>query len=90
MSDTESETQSEEVREEEPLMSIDDESSVDDPEEIELDEFDQDDFISTESLLASTLMTDDGDTVCTALVSIAKQLEIQNKILVKLLSNLQK
>ena len=90
MSDTESETHSEEVREEETLMSIDDESSVEDPGEIELDEFDQDDFISTESLLASTLMTDDGDTVCTALVSIAKQLEIQNKILVKLLSNLQK
>lgn len=84
------ETESEEIHEEEPSMSGDDESSIEDPEEIELDEFEQDDFISTESLLASTLMTEDGDTVCTALVSIGKQLEIQNKILVKLLSSLQK
>ena len=78
------ETESEEIHEEEPSMSGD-ESSIEDPEEIDLDEFEQDDFISTESLLASTLMT-----VCTALVSIGKQLEIQNKILVKLLSSLQK
>lgn len=83
------ETESEEIHEEEPSMSGD-ESSIEDPEEIDLDEFEQDDFISTESLLASTLMTEDGDTVCTALVSIGKQLEIQNKILVKLLSSLQK
>tara|TARA_B100002019_G_scaffold48836_2_gene41465 strand:+ start:9431 stop:9730 length:300 start_codon:yes stop_codon:yes gene_type:complete len=87
--ETESDSESGEIHEEEPPMSGD-ESSIDDPEEINLDEFEQDDFISTESLLASTLMTEDGDTVCTALVSIGKQLEIQNKILVKLLSSLQK
>ena len=87
--ETESDSESEEIHEEEPPMSGD-ETSIDDPEEINLDEFEQDDFISTESLLASTLMTEDGDTVCTALVSIGKQLEIQNKILVKLLSSLQK
>ena len=87
--ETDSDSESGEIHEEEPPMSGD-ESSIDDPEEINLDEFEQDDFISTESLLASTLMTEDGDTVCTALVSIGKQLEIQNKILVKLLSSLQK
>jgi len=88
--ETESESESGDIHEEEPTVSGDDESSIEDPEEIDLDEFEQDDFISTESLLASTLMTEDGDTVCTALVSIGKQLEIQNKILVKLLSSLQK
>jgi len=42
-----------------------------------------------ETLISSTLMTEEGDTVCTALVNIGRQLEMQNKILVKMLSNLQ-
>lgn len=48
------------------------------------------DFITMETLLSSTLMTEEGDTVCSALVNIGRQLEMQNKIMVKLLSTLQK
>jgi len=70
------------------------------PEEVEispevsdedLTEYEQDDeeMISMETLISSTLMTEEGDTVCTALVNIGRQLEMQNKILVKMLSNLQ-
>ena len=41
-------------------------------------------------LLGSVLTTEEGDTVCTALVSISKQLEMQNRIMIKILSQLQK
>jgi hypothetical protein len=63
----------------------------DDMVEMSSDEEDEEgDFITMETLLSTTLMTEDGDTVCTALVSIARQLEMQNKIIVKMLSALQK
>lgn len=41
-------------------------------------------------LLGSILTTEDGDTVCSALVNISKQLEMQNRIMIKILSQLQK
>lgn len=41
-------------------------------------------------LLGSVLTTEDGDTVCSALVSISKQIEMQNRIMIKILSQLQK
>lgn len=41
-------------------------------------------------LLGSLFSTEDGDTVATALVNISKQLETQNRIMVKILSQLQK
>tara|TARA_B100001113_G_C20690384_1_gene440512 strand:- start:120 stop:488 length:369 start_codon:yes stop_codon:yes gene_type:complete len=41
-------------------------------------------------LLSSVLATEDGDTVCSALVNISRQMEIQNKILIKMLSHMQK
>jgi hypothetical protein len=47
---------------------------------------DDDDFSPMENLLGQTLTTPEGDTVCTALV----YMEIQNKILIKLLNTLQK
>ena len=53
-------------------------------------EGDEGDYITVEALLSSTLMTEDGDTVCSALVNIGRQLEMQNKIMVKLLTTLQK
>jgi hypothetical protein len=61
-------------------------------EEVDLTQYedDEDDYITLESLLGSTLMTSEGDTVCTALVNLGRQLEIQNKIMVKMLSLLQK
>jgi hypothetical protein len=34
------------------------------------------------------MATDEGDTVCSALVNIASQLQTQNKILIKMLSKL--
>ena len=91
MSDTESETHSEEVREEETLMSIaDEEEEVDMNEYEDEDEDDIEQYMTMETLLGSTLMTEDGDTICSALVNMGRQLEIQNKILVKLLTTLQK
>jgi hypothetical protein len=42
------------------------------------------------SALEPFLATEDGQTVCTALVTIAKHMEMQNKILVKMLSKLSK
>lgn len=41
-------------------------------------------------LVTSLLATPDGDTVCSALVNIANQLEMQNKILIKMLAKLSK
>lgn len=64
----------------------DEELSEDELAEYEGDE----EMITTEALLSSTLMTEDGDTVCSALVNIGRQLEMQNRIMVKMLSTLQK
>jgi hypothetical protein len=64
------------------------------PEELddeEMGEFEDDEFeegIDMGELLTSLLTTEDGDNVCTALVTIGKQLETQNKILVKMLSKM--
>ena len=41
-------------------------------------------------LLSSVLATEEGDTVCSALVNISRQMEVQNKILIKMLSQMQK
>lgn len=57
----------------------------------DMTEFEEDgDYITIEGLLGSTLMTEDGDTICSALVNIGRQLEMQNKIMVKMLTTLQK
>lgn len=80
MSKPEEEIVEEEVSDEEEEMSDE-----------ELAEYEDDgDMITTEALLSSTLMTEDGDTVCSALVNIGRQLEMQNRIMVKMLSALQK
>lgn len=49
-----------------------------------------DEPLQMEELLSSVLATPDGDTVCSALVNIAHQLEVQNKILIKVLSAVNK
>jgi hypothetical protein len=58
----------------------------------ELGEYEDDEgeMITMEALISSTLMTEEGDTVCSALVNIGRQLEMQNKIMVKMLATLQK
>lgn len=69
---------------------------VDAGEDVDLAEYENDDEGELDTtglmveLLESTLTTPDGDTICSALVNMGRQLEIQNKILVKLLSTLQK
>jgi hypothetical protein len=73
--------------------STEEEITIDDEDDIVFDEDDDDDLIgdglnATEELLSAVLATPDGDTVCSALVHIGAQLEMQNKILIKILSKL--
>jgi len=53
----------------------------------ELMEFE--DEVDIASLMTSLLATDEGDTICTALVAIGQQLQTQNRILVKIFSELK-
>jgi hypothetical protein len=48
------------------------------------------DIFELTELLSSVTTTEEGDTICTALVDISRQLEVQNKIMIKLLSEIQK
>jgi hypothetical protein len=63
----------EELEEEEELFQEEDEMSMD--EEIGID-------------LVDVLTTPEGDTVCSALVSLVQQVQTQNKILIKILGKL--
>ena len=62
-------------------------------EEEELDEFDEeeDEFGETDLMdaLGSWFTTEDGDTVASALVGMKTAMEMQNKILIKILSALK-
>ena len=49
-----------------------------------------DEGIDIGELLSATLATEEGDTVCSAMVTIGEQLATQNKILLKILSTLTK
>lgn len=66
---------------------------VTDEEEEELDmtdeEVEDDTTLDIADLLTSLMATPDGDTVCSALVAIGQQLQTQNKILIKILSELK-
>jgi|TARA_B110000285_G_C14592734_1_gene367101 hypothetical protein len=73
------------------------------PDEIEEGEIEQDDYsedgsmievdqgeeVDFTELLGTLFATDNGDTVCSALVDISTQMQVQNKILVKILAQLQ-
>ena len=70
-----------------------------DDEEIDLgeDEEDDGDYGDDEDMgfdlgavLEPCLATEDGQTICTALVTISKHMEMQNKILVKMLTQMSK
>jgi hypothetical protein len=58
----------------------------------EEDEFDDDEFddegMDLGAILEPFLATEDGQTIATALVSIAKHMENQNKILIKMLTQM--
>jgi hypothetical protein len=65
-----------------------------DPEEEEIEEEEEEEedeeYVDLGGLLAHTLMTPEGDTVCGALLKIAETLQTQNKIMIKLLTHLTK
>ena len=65
----------------------DDELSMNEDEE-PIEEFEDEGGIDIAELMTSLMATDEGDTVCSALVNIANQLQTQNKILIKMLSKI--
>lgn len=66
------------------------EGEIIDDEEIDDDELMEfEDEVDIASLMTSLLATDEGDTICTALVAIGQQLQTQNRILVKIFSELK-
>jgi hypothetical protein len=80
---------------EEPNEATDTETETEDEIEIEEGEIvsgdeleDFDEPVDIAELMTSLLATEDGDTVCSALVNIANQLQTQNKILIKMLSKI--
>lgn len=97
MSDQE-ETLLEPAEEIEENREIEDEESIVDDIEFEMTDDDEDGnmfedepyMMDMGGLLSSVLATEDGDTVCSALVNISRQMEVQNKILIKMLSQMQK
>jgi len=78
----------------EEIEEIEDEESIVDDLDLDLEMLDDDDdeeyMMDMGGLLSSVLATEDGDTVCSALVNISRQMEVQNKILIKMLSQMQK
>lgn len=96
-SESESESSESEIMDDEGSF-VDDLELDLDLDDIDLDENDLDDELFQDSndlfelteLLSSVTTTEEGDTICTALVDISRQLEVQNKIMIKLLSEIQK
>jgi len=81
------------IEEEEEIEETENEEEDTEDEQGEEDEFDFDGMdggVDLSELLGATLATEDGDTVCSALVAIGDQLATQNKILLKILSSLSK
>ena len=78
-------TQPEEIEEGEIIS--DEELSMSEDEEEPVEDFEGESIDITE-LMTSLLATEDGDTVGSALVNIANQLQTQNKILIKMLSKM--
>mgnify|MGYP000094305570 FL=1 len=78
--------------EEEVEEFVSDDDIINDEEEEVFDEEEDEEEIQGDLgfLMTGLLATPDGDTVCSALVNIATQLEMQNKILIKMLAKLSK
>jgi len=70
-------------------ISVDDQENPEDLEDLEDMEDMEDDETDIIGLMTSLMATEDGDTVCSALVEISNQMRIQNKILIKILSKFQ-
>jgi len=79
---TEDEMTEDEIEEGEIIMEDDD-----------LEDFDDEDEgaegLDIAGLMTSLMATPDGETVCSALVTIGQQMQVQNKILIKILSELK-
>lgn len=73
-----------EVEDGEILDSESDDIIEEEDEDIDFDE--EPDLIG---LMTSLMATPEGDTVCSALVEISNQMQVQNKILIKILAKLQ-
>lgn len=84
LEETSEEEEEEEEFDEEQLDETDEEGE-------DLEDFDDEDLEepSTMTLITSIFATPDGDTVCSALVNLCNQLEVQNKILIKMLSKMK-
>ena len=80
---TEDEMTEDEIEEGEIIMEDDD-----DLEDFD-DEDEGEDGLDIAGLMTSLMATPDGDTVCSALVTIGQQMQVQNKILIKILSELK-
>ena len=78
--ETDTETETEDEIEEGEIVS-----------EGELGDFEdeEDEGLDIAGLMTSLMATPDGDTVCSALVTIGQQMQMQNKILIKILSELK-
>ena len=61
----------------------------DDFEDFEDEDEELDDGVDIPTLMTSLLATEEGDTICTALVDIGQQIQVQNKILIKILAQLK-
>lgn len=79
-----------EIEEGEIVSDEEEELSMTEDEEEQLEDFEDEEGESVDiaELMTSLLATEDGDTVCSALVNIGNQLQIQNKILIKMLSKM--
>lgn len=75
-----------EIEEGEIVTDDEEEELVMTDEEVEDDD---DTALDIADLMTSLMATPDGDTVCSALVTIGQQLQTQNKILIKILSELK-
>jgi hypothetical protein len=89
---TEETENSEIVSEDDDLPVIEDTLELsDEDEDMEMLEDDDEGYMmDMGGLLSSVLATEEGDTVCSALVNISRQMEVQNKILIKMLAHMQK
>jgi hypothetical protein len=66
------------------------EEPEEDDEELEEEDFEFDEGMDLGAVLEPFLATEDGQTIATALVSISKHMENQNKILIKILTQMSK
>tara|TARA_R110002074_G_scaffold80159_2_gene180415 strand:+ start:516 stop:779 length:264 start_codon:yes stop_codon:yes gene_type:complete len=72
-----------------PQDEVEDLEMSTDDELMEIEDDDEDDEVDLVSLMTSLLATEDGETICTALVTIGQQIQTQNKILIKILSEIK-